>query len=429
MMKLPLLRVLNQPAARLLLVTVVLYFLAFEFCRLHYWRDPHSAFFNIDNVFEWKYSLFREHEARHYTAVYNAPSDDGLEITRAQSSPWMCAALATVKRDKEDYFEASVGSLLSNLDPREREAMHVSILFANTDPSQHPSWGQKWVDRLADSASSYNVSEKEMDYLKDLEEKRDWQEKGVFDYVYLLNDCLQTDAPYIFVFEDDVILADGWMIKTLNALHSVSESPPSFIDSWLYLRLFYTETSLSWESSDFWYRNMPLAFFIVMASGLITLLLVRRRWVKTRSYIDNWTIATVCLVVLPAFTGLFYMAGKYSVFPLEGVVDISPHGCCTQGMVLPREQVPPLITYLQGRKRGQTDSIIEEYAEETGLARLALAPQQMQHVGLRSSRDNLEINTQSTWAFWFEENDPEQLKKEHEQLLASSDEHWILNGL
>ena len=165
-MKLAVLRLLHLPAARLLLVAGVVYFLAFQLCRLRYWRDPHSAFFKIDNVFEWKYSLQREHEARHFTGIYNAPSEEGIDIIHGEGSPWMCTALATVKRDKDDYFEASVGSLLADLDPRERKAMHLSILFANTDPSQHPSWKQKWVERLADSASSYNVSEEEFHYLQ-----------------------------------------------------------------------------------------------------------------------------------------------------------------------------------------------------------------------------------------------------------------------
>jgi hypothetical protein len=91
--------------------------------------------------------------------------------------------------------------------------------------------------------------------------------------------------------------------------------------------------------------------------------------------------------------------GKYSLLPLESVVEINGPGCCTQELVFPREQVPALMARLQEKKNGQMDSMIEEYADQTRLTRLALAPQQLQHVGLRSSRDNLEVNTQSTWAF------------------------------
>ncbi|KAJ5044911.1 hypothetical protein NUH16_001721 [Penicillium rubens] len=85
-----------------------------------------------------------------------------------------------------------------------------------------------------------------------------------------------------------------------------------------------------------------------------------------------------------------------------------------------------LVARLQEKKSGQTDSLIEEYAIDSGLTRLALAPQQLQHVGLQSSRDNLEINTQSTWAFWFEENDASELNIEHKRLVAASDDDWHL---
>jgi hypothetical protein len=61
--------------------------------------------------------------------------------------------------------------------------------------------------------------------------------------------------------------------------------------------------------------------------------------------------------------------------------------------------------------------LIEEYADAKGLRRFAHAPPQLQHIGSTSSRFNLDINTRSTWAFWFEENDPEVLDREHESLV------------
>lgn len=170
---------LQQPAVKVLIAAGFVYLLAFQYCRAQYWRDPHSAFFDIRNVFEWKYSLAREHQARHLTSVYNAPSDAPPDAVKGRDPPLMCAAMATVKRDKDDYFEASVGSMLSDLDPRERRALHLSVLYANTNPARHPSWGQKWVDRLADSVSSYQVPEKEFQYLQELESKNNFYEKGV----------------------------------------------------------------------------------------------------------------------------------------------------------------------------------------------------------------------------------------------------------
>ncbi|QMW24897.1 hypothetical protein G4B84_000142 [Aspergillus flavus NRRL3357] len=100
---------------------------------------------------------------------------------------------------------------------------------------------------------------------------------------------------------------------------------------------------------------------------------------------------------------------------------MNTYGCCTQGLVFPREQVDGLITFLKDIKTGQTDFIIEEYADMARLTQYALVPQQLQHVGLKSSRDTLEIYTGSTWAFWFEENDPAKLKRVHEDFLQHPD--------
>lgn len=171
-------RFLKQPFAKLLLAAGAVYLLAFQYCRIRFWRDPHSAFFDIRDVFEWKYSLVREHQANHFISLYNAPSGADNPVL-VKNPPVICAALATVKRNKDDYLAATVGSMLSDLDPRERQALHLSVLFANTDPTQHPSWGQRWLDRLSDSVSTYNVSEEELRYLQGLEERHDFHEKGV----------------------------------------------------------------------------------------------------------------------------------------------------------------------------------------------------------------------------------------------------------
>lgn len=62
-----------------------------------------------------------------------------------------------------------------------------------------------------------------------------------------------------------------------------------------------------------------------------------------------------------------------------------------QALLFPRIQAPKLLGYFEERGHGRTDSIVEEYADRDGLHRYALAPQVVQHVGLHSSRDNVEI--------------------------------------
>ena len=128
-------------------------------------------------------------------------------------------------------------------------------------------------------------------------------------------------------------------------------------------------------------------------------MMIRSLWGSSRRYLDVRAIVVICVVTVPAFTGLAFMIGKYNLFPMHGVVEMEKYGCCTQAMVFPRDQVPDLIEFLHERKSGQTDSLIEEYADQKKLRRYALAPPQVQHIGICSSRDNLEINTRSTWVF------------------------------
>lgn len=170
--------ILTSLAGRVLLVSLAVYGIVFEYCRLSYWRDPHSAFFDDRHVYDLKYSLYREHEALQHISAYNARTQPPAS-TYASPNPRMCLAFVTVKRDHVNYFDASVGSLLSGLNDRERRVFSVNVLFANTNPDVHPSWGQLWMDRLLDSVSSYNVPETDFQSLQALEESHNWHEKGI----------------------------------------------------------------------------------------------------------------------------------------------------------------------------------------------------------------------------------------------------------
>ncbi|CRG92867.1 Immunoglobulin A1 protease autotransporter [Talaromyces islandicus] len=431
------LSVVRSPAIKTLLVSVFIYALTFQYCRIRFWRDPHSAFFDISNVYDWQYSLTREHEAHHFISHHKTIEQSGesnrpqsKEILKSSDEPLVCAAFVTVKRDLDDYFEGSIGSMLEGLDSRERHALYLKVIFANTNPKKHPSWGQPWLDEVIDSVATYDVPESTFKELERLEAEEDFRAKGVFDYVNALNRCMETSAPFIGIFEDDVLFAEGWFARTLNGLMtlddtlefrgrnesddiaSVVPTPP-----WLYLRLFYTETFLQWSEDDFAYRNMNMIFVLVMGIGLTISMLTRKIFPQSRSTLTYSTITVLCLVTIPAFTGLYFMIGKYSVHPLRDVVSMDSNGCCSQALVFPRQHVPSLTQYLEQEHSGQTDLMIEDFAKKAELRRFALAPPQLQHIGLRSSRKMAEIDVQSTWAFWFEANDAQKLKAEHERIL------------
>lgn len=118
------------------------------------------------------------------------------------------------------------------------------------------------------------------------------------------------------------------------------------------------------------------------------------------------------------------MIDKYNLSPLQRVVEMTKHGCCTQGMLLLQHQEPGLIQGLEEQKSGPTDLRIEEYANATGLRRCAYAPPQIQHTGSISSHFIYDINVRSRWAFWFDDNDPQVLDREHESLVRGGKVPW-----
>jgi hypothetical protein len=160
------------------------------------------------------------------------------------------------------------------------------------------------------------------------------------------------------MLEDDIIIADSWLVKTTHALRHIeskSTAPSDPYFNWLYFRLFWTETSMRWRESDFWFRRMDLAISIGACSTML-LLLVLKRWV-----------ALVSLITVPAFIILCFMVGKYSLFPLRGVFSMNKYGCCTQALVFPRGQVLELTKWFEGRVKVSTDVMIDDYADERRL--------------------------------------------------------------
>lgn len=414
-LKRPLRRILdltNSLAGRTLVFAIVLWLLIFAICKKFLWRDPHAAFFSEDGVYDLGYSLTRQSQAHEFIDRANSESS-APSRKDSTSSPVICAAITTFNRHGRQYLNETVGSMLASLTAEERTALDVRLLFAHADSALHPDWNKSWLNSL-NAWGGYNVTRQEMDHIKELEQKQNFYEKGVLDYIYVLRQCmLETEAPFIAIFEDDIIFAEGWLAKTLSSLAELRH----LSRSWLYLRLFYTETSLGWEAStDFWYGHRLLTFALAMIAILALLLGVKRASRSLSRRLDTYMLAALVLVVTPAFTALVFMVGKYNLRPLQGLERMDRHGCCTQALVFPRSRIDGLIDFLHERGSGQTDSLIEEYADQQYLERYALAPQVVQHVGLISSRNNLAINTRSTWAFWFEAQDARQLRSEHEKL-------------
>lgn len=481
----------SLPVVQALAVSGILWLLLFVYSHFALWRDPHGAYFHSDHVYDLGYSALRQQEARAFLQQYSTSNTTTGTPQHVGERPALCAAFVTVRRNHPEaahYFSDSVGTMLEGLSLRERAAVNVSVLFADgAGPETHPDFGAPWLSALVDHAAGYEgLTTSELAELRRLEEAEDFQRKGVLDYLYALDRCYrETRAPFIAVFEDDIIFAADWLARTLLGLQQLATTPlAAGQPRWLYLRLFYSETYLLWDAdADWWYGHMFVTLALVSLTSGVVLLALRqllrpcgsgeqasrrppRTTTKPTSCIphglglhlrlDLATIAALSVIVAPGFTALAFMAGKYNLpmYALRpgsgsaavgdvlrgggqelggqigggqmgaGVVPMEKGGCCSQALVFDRAQVPGLTTYLRERGRGQTDLMIEDYCDVAPLRRFALGEQAVQHLGVVSSRGGGGVKGHSVWAFYFEESRAEEVEERKRKVLENVD--WLV---
>lgn len=134
-------------------------------------------------------------------------------------------------------------------------------------------------------------------------------------------------------------------------------------------------------------------------------------------------------VCLPLIIGLFFMSGKVTTCPLpRGINRMDNFGCCSQGLVFPRDMVPGLIDWYQEKKAGFVDMLTEQYADRFGYSRWALTPSVIQHVGGKTSKDD-GLNrdgkglseAETIWNYEFERFRAVELREDHDLALSESE--------
>ena len=147
------------------------------------------------------------------------------------------------------------------------------------------------------------------------------------------------------------------------------------------------------------------------------LLTLRRAAPTLRPYLDNATLAVVCIVAIPSLVVLFYQAGKASLLPPRPGLVEQNFGCCSQALLYPREQIPGLVKSLREQETGQYDLMINQYATTEKLSRLSLYPVLAQHMGVESTRDIDATEAQAVWSAAFETLNPEKLMADHVKMV------------
>jgi hypothetical protein len=302
--------------------------------------------------------------------------------------------------------------LVEGLDVGERSALRIVVLLADDDPTSHPAFGQRWLQRIADEILLYgNISSSIVtDIYRNVELVTSTRDKTLLrndrvhrDYATLMSSCRETGEEYFILIEDDVIAAQGWLGRLLKSLDYLEQTDDSA--NWLYLRLFYSETYLGWNSEEwpvYLFRSLFFYTIIVVLYLAITAADLRRRshifHLKSHSYdllhLTFWTAS---------FITLYFLAGRLTVDPYgEGVRKMSNYGCCAQGLVIPHRHLPALEGALHTASDDIAgDTLIEKFADDGALQKYAIVPSVLQHVGIKGSSDD-QGSKKATWNFSFE---------------------------
>lgn len=225
--------------------------------------------------------------------------------------------------------------------------------------------------------------------------------------------CLEvTDAPYVALFEDDIVAAPDWYRRSLAAIaqSELAAASSHARSGFLYLRLFYTEQFLGWNSED--WPTHALWSICTMVGWWMMLFWARSRYQTTKRLLSPRLTLVVLVTVAPLSLMLFFATGKVTLLPLHpGVSVLNNYGCCSQGLVFPRARAEQLVSWFREVRIGFVDVLIEEYANaHLGQDRLALVPPAIQHVGRKSSKategdnapgSNIPV-AERIWSFSFE---------------------------
>ncbi|KAI1297806.1 integral membrane protein [Xylaria venustula] len=378
------------------------------------WKDPTSIFFQIERAHASPYSTYRIQQATQHAEFVSSLAGSQIQRSR-QAPPELCIGIPSVRREGVSYLKLALGSLQHGLSYEERMRLHFVVLLAHMNQTDHPDYHEPWLNGMVDKLASYQ-DDKERLRVAQAMDSHGHGVKHKFDYSIALEECVKTGAPYILIIEDDVVFLDGWRHRTINALETAkAKSWELGQTGFLYLRLFYYEGLLGWNSESW---PTYLGSSLVVTAIVFGTLILTRRYVA-RAYLTKTVLLITTFVFTPLLIALFFLAGRNSTLPQpEGVHLMDKYACCSQGLAFPRSTVQDLLPLFREKiwEEIAADSFIEQHADQTEALRWALTPVVMQHVGGQSSHSGQRgdmYEPSRLWNFRFEDNDAAQLAEEH----------------
>ncbi|TGJ81239.1 hypothetical protein E0Z10_g7526 [Xylaria hypoxylon] len=393
------------------------YYSFIGYLRLRCWKDPTSQFFQAERAHVPNYSTYRIQEAEVY-ADSIATGQQPPSSTRS-GPPELCIGVASVERKGISYLKSTLGSLQHGLSAEERARLYFVVLLAHTNQADHIAYGQPWLASMTDKLPSYSDNAERFALANIMESNQTHGTKAKFDYSIVMGECEKTGASGILMIEDDVVFMDGWWPRVREALAvATTKTWELGHKDFLYLRLFYYEGLLGWNSESW---PTYLASSLIVMTGVLGVLLLLRRYIPTtRLYLTRSAILLATFVFTPFMIILYFAGGANCLHPRpSGVHLMSENACCGQGLVFQRSTVTDELLPLFHNNRWSevpTDSFLEQHADASRALRWALTPVVMQHIGGQSSHGVNRgggMTPNHLWNYGFEDYDAGSLAREH----------------
>jgi hypothetical protein len=304
------------------------------------------------------------------------------------------------------------------LTKEERQDFWLEPFIVNRDPEEHLTYHEPWLAAVSDHVLTYVDAPPHVKAQLEVFSPGDFMKKALFDYACLLRTCYNEGVPWVIMLEDDTIAAEGWFYRMRMAVEELVQRRD--FGNMLYLRLFYNERLLGWNSEElFGYVVWSLSIEALVVGVLFVAL--RYGPPRTKMVLTPRTIVMVTAICTPMLLALYFAAGRLTVAPLwRGLNRMPTYGCCSQALVFPRHQIPQLLDYYEAKvwEGGYVDVLTEIYAKREGFDQWALTPSVFQHVGGKSSKGERiglwgRKNTENIWNFSFEKFDEKKLEKDH----------------
>ncbi|KAF4982241.1 hypothetical protein FZEAL_2125 [Fusarium zealandicum] len=407
------------------IILAISWLLLFRYCQRSSYQDPSSLFYDSSRAYARNYSAIREFEADDFlrraastpaTAerpwIYHG-RNMGSGNAKKLDGHRICIGVPSVRREREQFTGRTIASLVDTLSPEERRLVNLKVLLADDAPQNHPAWQQAWLHNVADEVLAYGEGRGDSRdaahqhttlISRRLAVEDDRNKRVQLDYANIINACRNTQADYFVLIEDDVIASRDWFQRLHRSLEETEAQNNG--DDWLYLRLFYSETYLGWNSEEWSVYLRDTILLYVTVTLFVLLIRCRSALLKQMTPTDmvksNASVMMQITFWVLAYVALYFMAGRLLVDPVRaGVHEMPRYGCCAQGLAMPHRHLDKLEQRLREPPHVLAgDSFVDMVAEQEGLRKWAMVPSVLQHVGVRGSSEAGFYKT--TWNFSFE---------------------------